>query len=306
MAQARSSAARAGLADENRAAARSIFRRSRRLIRTADLDRADVRVIHVHLVVGNDPAPLQRLREAFRLPHFPHERHADHTRTRLDRDANLQPGVSGNLHVLFPFGVAGKARLSTAGPTLRGGPALGCASHREPLQQLAIQADVEPLRPPDALEVILILPLQADFDQVLAIDRKVVVNRDAAARSQRQVFTLPVVLQHMQRDLEGLELGLGGRQTRRQPRDLPGHRHVSLQVSRRNREDIGEVVEAAVGRLVPGEQRLHIDVEREQVANRIVVFGAIETMDRADPAWIRTEPPRRDRFRSSSDAATAR
>jgi len=45
-----------GLADENGTAARSVFRRSGGPIRTADLDSAYVRVIHVHLVVGNDPA----------------------------------------------------------------------------------------------------------------------------------------------------------------------------------------------------------------------------------------------------------
>ncbi len=66
-----------------------------------------------------------------------------------------------------------------------------------------------------------------------------------------------------------------------------GRRHVALEVGRRNREDIREVVETAVRRLIPGEQRLDIEVEREQVANRVVVFRAIETMDRVDPAWIR-------------------
>ena len=112
----------------------------------------------------------------------------------LNRDANFQAGVARELHVGFPFGIARKTRLAVAGVAGRRGPALACASHREPLQQLAIQADIELLRPSHALEVILILPLQADLNQVLAVDRKVVVNRDAAARAERQILALPVFL----------------------------------------------------------------------------------------------------------------
>ena len=241
------------LADENRAPAGSVPRRAGGPVRTSNLDGADVGVIHVHLVIGDDPAPLQRLRQSFRFPQLPHERHADNAGTRLDRDADLDPGVSGKLHVLFPLGIAGKAWLSAAGPTGCGGPALGPASYGEPLQQLPIQPNVESLRPPNAFEVILILPLQTNFDQVLAVDRKVVANRDAAPGSERQIFALPVVLQHVQRDGEGLERGTGRRKTRREPGDLTGDRHVSLQVGRRNREDIRKVVETAVRRLIPGE-----------------------------------------------------
>ena len=85
VAHGRSSAGGLRLADENRAAAGRVLRRPASLIRAADLDRADVRVIHVDLVVRDDAAALQRLRQAFRLPQLPHERHADDVRTRLDR-----------------------------------------------------------------------------------------------------------------------------------------------------------------------------------------------------------------------------
>ena len=97
---------------------------------------------------------------------------------------------------------------------------------------------------------------------------------------------------HVQRNLERLERRTRRRQTGREPRDLARDRQVALQVRRRNREDVGEVVEAAVRRLVAGQQRLHVDVEREQVANRVAVFRAVEAMDRADPAGIRIGRPR--------------
>src|SRR6267143_3533034 len=66
-----------GLTDENRATAGRVLRWPRILVWTADLDRAHARMINEHVVVRDDPAPLQRLRKALRLPQLPHERHAD-------------------------------------------------------------------------------------------------------------------------------------------------------------------------------------------------------------------------------------
>ena len=141
-------------------------------------------------------------------------------RAGRDGDTDLQAGVAANLHVLFPGVVAGKTRFAVAGVARRRGSALRSPADGEPFQQLAIEADVELLRPSHALDVVLILPLEPDFDQVLAVGRKVVANRETAARSERQILALPIVLHHVQRDLEGLERGRLGRQTRRQPRDL--------------------------------------------------------------------------------------
>ena len=248
-------------------------------------------MVHVDLIVRDHPAALQRLRQAFRLPHLPDERHADDVRARLDRHADLQPRVAVNLHVLFPGVVAGKARRAVAGVTGRGRPALRLASDGEPFQQPAVEADVELLRPSHALEVVLILPLEPDLEEVLAGDGKVAANRDAAARPERQILALPIVLHHMQGNLESLDRRTRGRQTRREPRDLASHRHVALQVGGRNREDIREIVEAAVRGVVSGQQRFHVEVEREQVANRVAIFGAIEAMDRGDPAGIRSGRP---------------
>jgi hypothetical protein len=61
------------------------------------------------------------------------------------------------------------------------------------------------LRPAHAHDVVLILPSQANRDRVLAINRKVIANRHAAARSKRQVFALLIVLDDMQRNLESID-----------------------------------------------------------------------------------------------------
>src|SRR5262245_27628882 len=167
------------MTDEDRAARRRVGQRVRLLVRTADLDRADAGVVHVDLVVGDDPAALQRLRQSFRFPQLPDERDADDARTGFDRGADFESGIAADLHVFFPAVVAGKPRLAVTRVTGRRRPSLRAAAYREPLQQLAIEPDVELLRPFHALDVVLILPLQADLDQVFTVDRKVVTNRDA-------------------------------------------------------------------------------------------------------------------------------
>src|SRR5258708_5923651 len=60
---------------------------------------------------------------------------------------------------------------------------------------------------------------------------------------------------------------------------------------RRNGERIGEIVEAAVRRLVAGQEWFDVEVEVEQVANRVVVLRAIETMHGGDAARIRIRFP---------------
>ena len=42
----------------------------------------------------------------------------------------------------------------------------------------------------------------------------------------------------------------------------------------------------------PGQQRFHVDVEGEKIANRVVVFRAIEAMHGADSSGIRIRCPR--------------
>ena len=67
------------LANENRLAAGAYPSRPKSSkhpeasLRSADLNRADVRVAHVNLIVRDHAAELHRLRQAFRLPHFAHE-----------------------------------------------------------------------------------------------------------------------------------------------------------------------------------------------------------------------------------------
>src|SRR5205085_10640544 len=94
-----------------------------------------------------------------------------------------------------------------------GGPALRLAADAEPLQQFSVETNVELLGPSHPLDVVLVLPLQADLDEVLAASWKVVRNCGAAARSERQVLALPIVLHDEERNLESLETRTHGRKT---------------------------------------------------------------------------------------------
>ena len=202
-------------------------------------------------------------------------------RAGLNLGMNLQASITGQLHVRFPRGIAGKARLAVPCVARSRRPAFRTAADGEPFHQLAVETDVELLRPAHALDVVLVLALQANLDRVLAVDGKRVADRHAAARSKRQILALPIVLYHVQRNLEGLDGRARGRQAGREARHLPRDRQVALEMRRRDRQRLGDVVEAAVGGLVARQERLHIEahrIEREQIANRVVVFSTVEAM----------------------------
>ena len=174
-------------------------------VRAANWHRYHRRIAHVDLIVGQHAAALLRLGQALRLPQLAHERHADDMGTGRNGDAHLQARVAGQLHVGLPLGRAGEARFAVPGVAGGGRGAGGGAADREPLQQPAIEADIELLGPAHAHQVVLVLPAQPDRDPILAVDRELVGNRHPAARAEREIVVLAVVLHHVQGNLEGVE-----------------------------------------------------------------------------------------------------
>ena len=63
---------------------------------------------------------------------------------------------------------------------------------------------------------------------------------------------------------------------------LLGGEDVPLEQRRRNREDIGNVVEPVV-RLIGRQQRSRVGIEREQVANRVGILDLVQAMIRRAP-----------------------
>ena len=265
-----------------------------------DGQRLDLGVPVVLLVVRQDGALHHRLQGALGLPQVPHERDPDDVRSAVDRHADLQ--VGGRFaDVPLPRGVARLGRRPG-----RGGRRAGrLAPDREAPDAPAVDAQVENVPSPHPADVVLPVARQPDAEDVVAVGGEMVGRREPAAGSERQVLVLPVRLRQQHRVLEACEIGRG-RDARGQARDPPRGRQVALQLRGRDREHLGVVVEAGVRRLVPGQQRRHVDLQREEVANRVAVLRAVQAMHRAGSARIRVRrrrlvdarlQPARDRAR---------
>ena len=86
------------------------------------------------------------------------------------------------------------------------------------------------------------------------------------------------------------------RRAERQPRDLLRGVEIALGEERRQLQHAGDVVEA-VADLVGRQPGGGIDFERQQIADRVLVLGAIQSMKRLGAARVRVGGRRRDRGR---------
>jgi hypothetical protein len=118
----------------------------------------------------------------------------------------------------------------------------------------------------------------AEREVVLGIEWERVVNQHAATRAQRKSLDVTVLREatwRRERDLCGAHRSIADGETA----DLHRRRHVALNERGRRGERFREIVEA-LARSVGRQQRVHVDVERKQIANRVGVFGPIQAMQR--------------------------
>ena len=158
----------------------------------------------------------------------------------------------------------------------RGSPVALCAFDFlvpvEQLHALAVDRDLE-LLARDLTEDGREVPGDAlDAECVVAVGRKLVRDQNAAARAERQAFDV-VVLRGVRRDFEDF-LARCVHVANREAADLARRRQIRFHQRRRHRQRAGDVVEAA-GRVVGRQELGRVHFEREQVANRIRVLGAI-------------------------------
>ena len=131
-----------------------------------------------------------------------------------------------------------------------------------------------------------------DRKLVLAIGGKVVANQHSAAGAKRQTFDVLILRRIARRNV--------GRFRRRLPiadrhaGDPRRRRRIGFQQRRRDRQRTRDVVKAS-GRIVRRQKRRGIDLEIQQVADGIGVFGAVQTMEN-DGSRIRRGSPLCDRF----------
>ena len=176
----------------------------------------------------------------------------------------------------------GPAADGDAHPQLVGSGVVGGAlivvrvDRRQPEQghPLAVQADLELVRLAyrGAGEQVE----QLELDVVLAVPGEVVRHREAAAGAERQAVAV-LVLGEIGDDAEGLA-GRGHRRgPHRQPADVPRRVHVAFEQGGRHLQHAGDVVEP-VALIVGRHQRGRVHVEREEVADGVLILGAIQPM----------------------------
>ncbi len=185
--------------------------------------------------------------------------------------------VRGHFHALF--GWIGERRLRH----VRAG-GFAHEEHRHfvqlvQLDPLAIEGHFEFLALRSLAEYLAEAELrQRQLDQVFAVQREVVPDHRAAARSERQAVQR-CGLRQIPFDRVGDVEGRGLRIAHCQPADLGRRGHVAFQQGRRYAQDVGDVVEAAAG-IVGRQQRGGVDIHCEQVADGVGVLAAIHAMQR--------------------------
>ncbi len=143
---------------------------------------------------------------------------------------------------------------------------------------LAVDRDLDVVRPLEARHVADDVAHEEHVEGVLAVEREVVMDQDAAARAERQsldVLRLGEIRRRAVDRRDRVRVGVADRERR----DFRRGGQVLLEQRRRHAQDVRDVVEAVA--LVVGRQKLGgVDVEREQLAHRVAVFGAVQTADR--------------------------
>ena len=174
----------------------------------------------------------------------------------LHRHARLKTRI-GRMHVDLEFGRA----LRVAGEILGHGRALGFATHREAFDADSVQPDIDLVRLTHAHDVVVELPPEQNFDRVIAVQRKVVMDERAALRSKRQVVAHMIVLH----EEAGVSVSIDRRVEREIAHGEAAHfarrRKVILKQHGRHGENAGHVVETFLIRVIGGEQGLPVDIE---------------------------------------------
>ena len=152
------------------------------------------------------------------------------------------------------------------------GRPVGGRAEGERLDGLAVDGDLEVValaQTPGAGEL--------DAEVVARVLREQVVDVEAAPGAERQRLD-PGVLGQVLGRLVGVGGHGRGRAAHREPRDGAGGGEVALHERLRHAEDAADVVEAEA-RVVGGEEVVGVEIDRQQVAHRVAVLGAVQTVE---------------------------
>ncbi len=146
-------------------------------------------------------------------------------------------------------------------------------------EPLIVEPQIDLAFLPHAQELIGLAARQADRNLIFAVHRETVANGRASARAERHVFAHAVALIEPVRNRIGLigdgRLGIA----HRQPADLACRGKVPFHQQGRYLQHVADIVEAVAG--IIGRQHLrHVDLDRQQIADDVGVFRAVEAMER--------------------------
>ena len=237
------------------------------IVRPGDLHAVDQRdAVHVlQIVVAGER--LQRLVGGRGVAAEKRDHHG--AGSGLDRDAGPQPRVDG---------VLGDAQVGVRHLVVF------LAAHLRQKHAPAVDADFQLVRILETGQVADDVLQQKNAEVVFAVQRKVVVDENAAARAQRQAFDV-LLLVEIRGSLKHQADRSDGRVAHGQARDLVGRRQVLFDQRGGNAQHVGDIVEA-VGFIVGGQQRSRVDIQVEKIVDRVSVFGPVHAMD-GRPAGFR-------------------
>ena len=158
------------------------------------------------------------------------------------------------------------------------------------------------MRLAQALDLLVAVAPQANLDLVLAVLREDVGTEDAAARADRQPLDV-LFLRQIRRDPDRVAAGRSARPPDRQPADFLGRGDVAIEQRRREIAD-RDVVEAMAG-LVGRQKRGDVDIEREQIADRVLILRPRQPPEGRGPAGIRLRGRRAIERRTRAMRTTA-
>ena len=157
--------------------------------------------------------------------------------------------------------------------------------HREQLHALAVEQQLHLMRIAQPFDVLVAVARQAHRHFVVAVDGERVLDEDAAARADRQTGDVLLLRQVRTKADRGPARRPAGAADR-ELGDLLCRRDVALEQRRRQIAD-RNVVEAEARR-VARQQVGDVDLQRQQITDRVVVLGAVEAPEGIGAARVPT------------------
>ena len=163
------------------------------------------------------------------------------------------------------------------------------AAEHSAMHMLAVDQQLQLLGILQAADRAEVGAVQADLEVVFPVHGKGMPRHQPAHRAERQPFEMDVLRQVLAHGI-GVAADADAEITDRDRADLTRGRQIRLQQCRRAALRIGDVVEAE-RRVVGRQQRRHVHIEPQQIADRIAVLGAIQAAKhRAAREWLHRRP----------------